>query len=94
MIYGKGTTDLPTIFKGRLKRIETQEFVTLILTTEDNQEKRFLWFRQFPGSQKYTSDLNNLIGKQLSIGAKEIEVFIPAAHDYYKINEVTSLEVL
>jgi hypothetical protein len=83
-----GTTE------GRLKRIDTKDFNYFVVTDASNNEKSFLWFRQFAGSDKFTANASAMINSKLKIKWQEIEVYIPSAKNYYKIKEVVGIEVL
>jgi hypothetical protein len=77
-----------------LKRIDTKDFNYFVLTDNNNQEKSFIWLRQFPGSENFTASAAKFTNKKLKISWQEIEVYIPSAKNYYKIKEVTGVEVL
>ncbi|WP_181304531.1 hypothetical protein [Rufibacter sp. XAAS-G3-1] len=80
--------------EGKLKRIDTKDFNYFVLADNSNQEKSFIWLRQFPGSEDFTANAAKFTGKKLKINWQEIEVYIPSAKNYYKIKEVTGIEVL
>jgi hypothetical protein len=83
-----GTTE------GRLKRMDTKDFNYLVVTDTENKEKSFIWLRQFNGSENFTGNVSKLVGQKLKISWQEMEVFIPSAKNYYKIKEVTGVEVM
>jgi hypothetical protein len=78
---------------GTFKRIDLKGFNYIVLTDNDNQEKSFLWLRQFPGSENYMNGATKFTGKRLKIGWQELEVYLPQAKDYYKIKEIVSISV-
>ncbi|WP_210486549.1 hypothetical protein [Rufibacter aurantiacus] len=80
--------------EGRFKRIDTKEFNYFVLTDNTNNEKSFIWLRQFPGSENFTADVKKFTNNKLKIKWQEIEVYIPSAKNYYKIKEVVGIEVL
>ncbi len=80
--------------EGKLKRIDSKDFNYFILTDGSNNEKSFIWLRQFTGSDKFTSNSSKYINSKLKIKWQEIEVYIPSAKNYYKIKEVVGIEVL
>ncbi len=82
-----GTTE------GKLKRIDTKDFNYFVMTDLDNNEKSFIWLRQFPGSEQFMNVTGKTKNEKVRIGWREIEVFIPSAKNYYKIKEVVSLEL-
>jgi hypothetical protein len=78
---------------GTFKRVDLKGFNYMVLTDNDNQEKSFLWLRQFPGSENYMNGATKLTGKRLKIGWQELEVYLPQAKGYYKIKEIVSISV-
>jgi hypothetical protein len=80
--------------EGTLKRIDTKDFNYFVLTDNTNNEKSFIWLRQFPGSEGFMTDTKKFTNKKLKLTWQEIEVFIPSAKNYYKIKEVVGIEVL
>ncbi|MDX5348029.1 MAG: hypothetical protein LPJ89_03265 [Hymenobacteraceae bacterium] len=86
--------ELSGVTYGKLKRIETKDFNYLVVTDDENKEKNFIWLRHFPGSDNFMNNTGKLVGKKLKIDWQEIEVYIPAAKNYYKIKEITGVEVM
>jgi hypothetical protein len=80
--------------EGHLKRIDNKGFNYIIIADANNNEKSFLWLRQFPGSEHFIGGTSNLIGKKLKIEWQEIEVYLPEAKGYYKVKEITSITLL
>jgi hypothetical protein len=83
-----------TTIVGYFKRIELKGFNYIILSDENHSEQSFIWLNQFPGSEKFMNGTAALTGKKLKVTSKEIEVFVPQAKGYYKIKEITNIEVL
>jgi hypothetical protein len=79
---------------GAFKRIELKGFNYIVLTDNNNGEKSFIWLRQFPGSEKFMNGAANLAGKKISVKWHELEVYLPSAKGYYKIKEITSIDIL
>jgi len=96
MLMGKSTKDDGSIGteSGSLKRIENKGFNYFIISDEENNEKSFIWLRQFPGSENFMAGDANYIGKKLTIKYKELEVYLPLAKGYYNVKEITSISVL
>jgi hypothetical protein len=79
---------------GKLKRIDVKGFNYIVITDGNNSEKSFLWLKQFPGSEKFMNGLTGLIDKYVKISWQELEVYLPDAKGYYKVKEITGIEVL
>ena len=78
---------------GRLVRVDNREFRHLVVTDASNREHTFLWFRYFKGSEKFIDIPDAYIGKPLKIQWQETEVFLPNAKGYFKVKEITGIEV-
>jgi hypothetical protein len=79
---------------GSFKRIDLKGFNYLVVSDKNNEEKSFLWLRQFPGSEKFMSNTTVLSGKKLRIIWQEVEVYLPQAKGYYKVKEITGIDFL
>lgn len=79
---------------GNLKRIENKGFNYFVITDNENNEKSFIWLRQFPGSENFIGSDSKYIGKKITIKYKELEVYLPQAKGYYKVREITSVSML
>jgi hypothetical protein len=80
--------------EGVIKRIDQKGFNYLIIADEKNQEKSFIWLRQFTGSEKFMANTTDYVGKKVKIGWKEMEVYLPEAKGYYTVKEIVSVEFL
>ncbi len=89
----KDNAETKSTSEGKFKRIDNKGFNYIVLTDGNNQEKSFLWLRQFPGSENFINDTTRYLGKKIKIDWKEIEVYLPQAKDYYKVKEIVSLDV-
>jgi len=78
---------------GTFKRIDTKGFNYIVIASEGS-ERSYLWLRQFPGSEKFTGITTKYIGKSMKITWQEMEVYLPAAKGYYKVKEITAVDVL
>ncbi|MFI5137093.1 MAG: hypothetical protein ACHQIM_04645 [Sphingobacteriales bacterium] len=79
---------------GSFKRIDLKGFNYLVIDTENNTEKSFIWLRQFPGSEKFMNSNTAPTGTKLKITWQEIEVYLPQAKGYYKVKEITGIDIL
>jgi len=77
---------------GILKRIETRDFHYIIIQDKNNNEKSFIWLRQFPDSENFIAATSKMIGKSLVVRWSEIEVYLPKAKGYYKVKEIVAID--
>ncbi|AKQ44577.1 hypothetical protein TH63_01265 [Rufibacter radiotolerans] len=94
MAQGTNTGSMTGTSEGTLKRIDTKDFNYFVITDNTNNEKSFIWLRQFPGSEGFMADTKKFTNKKVKLSWQEIEVYIPSAKNYYKIKEVVGVEVL
>ncbi|GAA4330447.1 hypothetical protein GCM10023149_35640 [Mucilaginibacter gynuensis] len=78
---------------GTFKRIDNKGF-NYIVVTEGGSEKSFIWLKQFAGSEAFMGVTTKLAGKKLKITWQEIEVYLPQAKGYYKVKEITGIQIL
>ena len=79
---------------GTLASIETKEFSKFILTESGGRRGTYYWLHHFKNSEKFIDQPTKLIGKKMRVSWQETEVYIPAAKGYFKINEITGIEML
>ncbi len=79
---------------GAFKRIDNKGFNYIVITDGKGNEQSFLWLRQFPDSDKFMNGNTGLAGKKLTIKSQDIEVYVPAAKGYFKVKEITGIEIL
>ncbi len=81
-------------FTGTFKRIDLKGFNYFIVSDQSNSEKSFLWLKQFAGSEKFMTDVAKFAGKKIKISWQELEVYLPSAKGYYKVKEITAVDIL
>ncbi|SDF21807.1 hypothetical protein SAMN05216464_114113 [Mucilaginibacter pineti] len=80
---------------GTFKRIDSKDFNYIVIADKNGSEKSFLWLREFPGSDKFMEGAAlKLAGKKLDINYQDIEVYLPKAKGYYKVKEITGIDIL
>jgi hypothetical protein len=77
---------------GTLKRIDQKEFNYIVLVDKDNNEKSYIWLRQFPGSEKLMNGVAGYIGKKVKITWENMEVYLPQSKGYYNVKEIKNLD--
>jgi len=78
---------------GTFRRVDHKGFNYIVITDADNNEKSFLWLRQFSGFESFMRGVAPLIGKKVTISWKTIEVYLPEAKGYYPVKEITGITV-
>ena len=78
---------------GVFKRVDNKGFNYIVISSEGS-EKSYLWLKQFAGSEAFMEGTTRLAGKKLKITWQEIEVYLPAAKGYYKVKEITAVDIL
>jgi hypothetical protein len=79
---------------GTFKRIDNKGFNYIVIVDNAGSLKSFLWLREFAGSDKFMGGTTSLLNKKLKITWQEIEVYLPTAKGYYKVKEITAVDVL
>jgi hypothetical protein len=79
---------------GTFKKVDNKGFNYIVIADANGSLKSFLWLREFTGSDMFTGDANALLNKKLKISWKEIEVYLPAAKGYYKVKEISAIDIL
>lgn len=79
---------------GVFNRIDLKGFNYIVVTDNAHNEKSFLWLREFPGSDKFMNGAVQLKGKKLKVTWREMEVYLPQAKGYYKVKEITAIDLL
>lgn len=78
---------------GTVKRIDNKGFNYVVITDQQGKEKSFLWLREFAGSDKFTGLPASYTGKKVTIKWQEMEVYLPQAKGYYKVKEITGVQL-
>lgn len=78
---------------GKLKRIDNKGLNYIVITGSGGNEKSFLWLRQFAGSENLMDGGLKYIGKNMTVKYQEIEIYLPQAKGYYRVKEITSLNI-
>jgi hypothetical protein len=79
---------------GAFKRIDNKGFNYIVIADNTGSLKSFLWLKEFAGSEKFMGVTTTMLNKKLKITWQEIEVYVPAAKGYYKVKEITAVNIL
>jgi len=82
-----------TVFSGSVTTVDVSDFVSLQLKGADGKTTKCYWLEYFSGSDDFVQDPKRLKGKKVRIETSEVEVYLPSAKGYYKINQIVSLEI-
>ena len=88
------STSVTTTSSGTLSSIETKDFCKFIVTDNSGRRNTFYWLHHFKNSEKFMDQPAKYVGKKLKVSWQETEVYIPAAKGYFKIKEITTIELL
>jgi hypothetical protein len=94
VMAGKSSVSGTGTSYGIVKRIDNKGFNYIVITDAEKKEQSFLWFTQFVGSEKFTGLPASYAGKKVAVSWKEVEVYLPQAKGYYKVKEITAVDVL
>jgi hypothetical protein len=78
---------------GKIKSVETNEFLFVILKEDSGKEHALLWFRYFPGSDEFKDDPKKLVGKKITIVYQDIECYFPKQKAYNHAREIVELKI-
>lgn len=96
MAKASGKTEISSISStsGTLSSVETKDFCKFIVTDNNGKRNTFYWLHHFKNSEKFMDLPSRYVGKKLKVSWQETEVYIPAAKGYFKIKEITEVQVL
>lgn len=77
---------------GTFKRIDQSGFNYIVISDKDNNEKSFIWLRQFPGSEKLKNSIAQYVGKKVKVTWQNMEVYLPQSKGYYNVKEIKYLD--
>jgi hypothetical protein len=78
---------------GKVKSIEMDEFLFIILKDDSGKEHKLLWFRYFPGSDDFKSDPKKLVGKSITVVYENQECYFPKTKTYRDSKEIRDLKL-
>ncbi|MDB5022256.1 MAG: hypothetical protein JWP78_11, partial [Mucilaginibacter sp.] len=67
-------------------------FNYIVIVDNSNNEKSFVWLRQFPGSERFMSGIAQSVGKKVKITWQNMEVYLPQSKGYYNVKEIKNLD--
>jgi hypothetical protein len=78
---------------GKIKSIEMDEFLFVILKDDSGKEHKMLWFRYFSGSDDFKNDPKKLVGKNVTVVYENQECYFPKAKTYRDSKEIRELKL-
>ncbi|MEN0005650.1 MAG: hypothetical protein AAF798_15985, partial [Bacteroidota bacterium] len=79
---------------GTFKRIEGEDFFSVVVANEQGRELKFLWLHYFEGSNALVNDPSALTGKQVKVQYANTEIFSGRLADYTIRRELKGFEVV
>lgn len=77
---------------GKIRSIESGEFLYVILKEDSGKEHKLLWLRYFSGSDDFKNDPKKLIGKNVTVTYQNLECYIPKSKEYYNNKEILDMK--
>ena len=90
----KDVENISNAITGTFKRIDNKGFNYIVIADNTGSQKSFLWLREFNGSDKFAGPAAALLNKRIKITWEEMEVYLPAAKGYFKVKEITAIDIL
>ena len=78
---------------GKVVNIENKEFVHVIVQNDEGKETDLIWLRYFQNSDQFKGKTEGLKGKDILVKYIETEVYLPKAQDYFKVKEITEIQL-
>lgn len=78
---------------GKIKSIEEDTFLYLVLKESSGNEHRLLWFSNFEGSDGFVTNPKTLVGKNVSLKYRSIQGYVPKAKGYMSLKELVALKL-
>ncbi|MBS1505020.1 MAG: hypothetical protein JSS79_00120 [Bacteroidetes bacterium] len=78
---------------GKIKSVEIEDFVYVIVHDEEGQDRRVIWLSNFSGSDSFVSDPKKLIGKNVSLKYRNVEYYVAKAKGYLSLKEIVELKI-
>jgi hypothetical protein len=78
---------------GSVLSVNTNEFVSLKLNSENGRKETYYWFEHFEGAHLLENDGAAIIGKEVIVEYDEIELYSPKLEDYTYVRMLRSLKI-
>ncbi len=99
-IKGSGTSSPPPPppsdggkIEGTVKEVTEGEFVTVVITDNNQREQRLIWLGHFNGETDYIANPQLLKGKKVEINYYTQDRYVVKMHDYITYKQITELKV-
>ena len=79
--------------EGKIKGIETDGLLYLIVKEDSGNEQRIVWLSYFEGSDGFVTEPKKLVGKNVSLKYRTIQYYVPKAKGYLSLKEVVALKL-
>ncbi len=85
--------DSPISITGKVKTINTGEFVSLSIKTENNKALKFYWLHYTKTNFDIVHDYKSLKGRDVEIKYSIIELFDPKINEYRNFNVIDDIQL-
>lgn len=82
----------PNTLSGKFLSISGEEFNYINIKDENGKKQRFLWLKNFEGSERFINKPKSI--KKIKVYYQNSECYIPKMKAYFMIKEVTKIEFL
>jgi hypothetical protein len=79
--------------EGTVKEVIEGEFVTVVITDNNQREQRLIWLGHFNGETDYIANPQLLKGKKVEINYATQDRYVVKMHDYITYKQITELKV-
>jgi hypothetical protein len=79
--------------EGTVKEVTEGEFVTIVVTDNNQREQRLIWLGHFNGETDYIANPQLLKGKKVEINYYTQDRYVVKMHDYITYKQITELKV-
>ncbi len=83
-----------TIVSGVIKSISDGDISYITIIDSNNKKQRFIWLRNFEGSDKIIENEKAVIGRKVKIEFVNTECYIPKMKEYYMQKEIVKMEFI
>lgn len=90
----KEDSEKTEVFLGRVEKIKTENGLTGISVSSQDESLYFLWVDKFEGSENFEKNPDSLKGKKVSVAYYEKSFYDSNAKTYVKRKVISKLEVL
>lgn len=98
-LAGAGTEEgveevVPTkTIKAKVKKVETNQFITFTVIDENEKRHKLVWLIDFPGSDELIDNYEKLKNKNCQFDYEEVDLFDPRIKEYHTFKMITGFKL-